>query len=502
LRARGDAIFFVSVALGIALVALALVPYRSIEFVARDEAVYAVFAQRAQHGAVCFRDFWDVHFPGLYYVYAWAFEWSARAGDGAKPMEAVRTLHLLTQAGVLALFGGLARSVAGAWAASLAVAALACAAISPAFEGATANTEPFALLFVCAGLWLARAELAPRVRDLAAGALIALGSLFKQNAAFFLVVPILADGRRGWARAPWLFAGWLVPNLIVGLSFARVGAFDEMLEQTVLFPLLRRAGGVGAEEAIRGALSLVGILVHGHPALAAGGVAAVALAVALAISPAVSPTPRAGRWIVAFLAVGLAVSFAGLRSLGHYLQFAAPALALALGWAVVRLSAEPIARAGALALTALLAVDVGETVLRTASAYVGEYTPTTEHPRWREAEVGEYVKSRTGPSDSILVWGPKPAVFYYADRPAPGRFYGLYPLVGPNTGRRAQMDIPGAMDELRASLESSPPRYVVLAPTLANYALDQAQFVWLQRWIDERYLIEATIGEYDLLRRR
>lgn len=488
--------------MGIALVALALIPYRSIEFVARDEAVYAVFAQRAQHGAVCFRDFWDVHFPGLYYVYAWAFDWSARTGDGVKPMESVRALHLLTQAAVLALFGGLARSVAGPWAASLAVAALACAAISPAFEGATANTEPFALLFVCAGLWLARAELRPRARDLAAGALIALGSLFKQNAALFLVVPILADGRRGLARAPWLFAGWLVPNLLVGLAFARVGALDEMLEQTVLFPLLRRAGGVGAEDAIRGALSLVGILVHGHPALAAGGAAALALAAALAMSRTAESAPPAARWIVAFLAVGLAVSFAGLRSLGHYWQFAAPALALGLGWVIARLWTEPIARAGAVALCALLALDVGETALRSASAYVGEYTPSTEHPRWREADVGEYVKARTGPNDPILVWGPKPAVFYYADRPAPGRFYGLYPLVGPNTGRRARMDVPGAMDELRASLESSPPRYIVLAPTLANYALDQPHFAWLQTWIEERYSIEASIEEYDILRRR
>ncbi|MDM7915614.1 MAG: hypothetical protein QUU85_10180, partial [Candidatus Eisenbacteria bacterium] len=402
-------------------------------------------------------------------------------------------------------------------------------AVSPLLEANNATAEPFLLLPAILGLSV---SLSGRRRDdLLAGFLLGLATLMKQNGAFLLAVPVLATAalskERGVAarvreaawRIPFLGAGWLVPLAAAGLYFAAHRALGDFVYETFTFMMTQRLGDTGVLFRIRDSIVLSNTVLRDHPFLPAGALASLALLLPVlrerepVASGAVAPTrtPRASvLWTFIWLAVSAAMVSAGGRPFPHYLQLLVPPLCL-LGFLSIQelwpSRGTAPGRAALLVVAGFLFLDTGAAMVRGFSEYFGEWTFRDRPFTWAEVPVGEEIRSQTSPGETILVWGPKPAVYYFAQRSAPGRFYSLLPIVGPNIAPTvrdappARADVPGAMDELRASFDRHPPVYFVYAPVLPNYDLEQPQFAWLRERIAGEYRFEKAIREYQLYRR-
>ena len=192
-----------------ALVVLFLSPILHVPFVGRDEAVYAYFGQHASSTHVLYRDFWDTHFPGLYYVYAIGFH---APGGG---MQTVRIIHLVYQILCILAFYLLLRRILRPVFARIGAIVYAVYAVSPALQGENANAEPFLLLPVFLALYFSL--LRTRAADFGAGFLLGIAILFKQHAIFLLAVPVLAA-----ILEPNVLRGFSPLRKVLRRSFSRV----------------------------------------------------------------------------------------------------------------------------------------------------------------------------------------------------------------------------------------------------------------------------------------
>ena len=502
----------------LALICFFLLPTMPARLLGRDEAIYSYFAQRASRHFLLYRDFWDVHFPGLYYLYAISFHIPPHG------MATVRWLHLLFLcAGVLGFRLLLQRLNVRPAFARIGMLAYGLFACSPALEGEIANTEAFSLPLVFAALYLSlpgRGGADPRAggdssagRDFAAGLALGVASLFKQSALLLLLVPVISTTvgengrplriREGLRRLPALAAGWLIPVGGAVAVLAAHGALREFFSCAVFYVLFQRNHSLGLLPQIGNSLRLGTILFHAHPFLIASALAGLGILVRGA-----PPAPRsATRWMTVWLALAAALAFGGGRDYPHYLQMIVPplcglgALALQVSWDERR-----HARAGGLALVLLLSgliiLDAGDTIRSGFSRYRRSGSSLDDRFASEDARVGAYLRARTRPEERIFVWGANPAVYIYADRSAPTRFVGLMAVVGANVDRPGRRDIPGAMDELERDLRAYPPAYVVVVERLRTYDLRQPHLQWLQTILDEDYDAETRFDDFTLYRRR
>ena len=401
-----------------------------------DEATYCVVAREMLHGRVLYRDIVDHKPPLIYLTYA-----ATQALGG--PRHGMLLLHLLTIGFVWAtalLLGRIALQ-ASRWEVDddipdgvSFVAALLFIVFTTTlldFDALAANCELYMLLPLTASVLLyLRGFARARTAELfGAGVLVGVAALYKYQAAMHLPLYLghLAIVHR--RRAVHLLRGWGAVGLGVavplGLSLwalKRAGALDAALFWFSFNAAYIRQGFRLSEFWARAARVSYGVL----PAV---------FIWVLGLRAVVLGWRRRGEDLLGLFMVGwcamsaLAVT-AGGRFFGHYFhQMTAPLAVLAAPEAARLWRSRRAFGLAALGLPAAVFLVIG--LLRTPAVGLG----VPDYPA-----IAAFVRAHSAPTDSLVVWGNLPVLYFEADRPLGSRFVFSNYLTGLSPATRTQTD--------------------------------------------------------------
>jgi 4-amino-4-deoxy-L-arabinose transferase-like glycosyltransferase len=117
-------------------------------------------------------------------------------------------------------------------------------------------------------------------------------------------------------------------------------------------------------------------------------------------------------------------------------------------------------------------------------------------------QVAEYLAARTGPDDSLFIWGMRPEVYLYSDLRPATRFLMHYPLA-------ATWSRPEWRAEALADLQAAPPSFMLVLTddsisTVTGYHGDSLTLLSrdpgepLTAWLRATYQRETTIGNFQI----
>ena len=507
------------------------------DVISDDEAIYHAMGRTLAAGGVMYRDAVDHKPPGLAYTYA--ILQRLAGGHDARAMVLVHLLGLLAAAGTCLALWGIARRVLpdGLWSLPPLLYGVISACKQPA-DGLAVNGEllmnlPVALCALCAleaGRTPSRARRA--LLDLLAGALGAFAALYKYQAAVVLFAlpalwlcsasavqapsvepPSPPATPRPLALAKGLVArglpsvlGALLPVAAAAAWFRAHGALAEAIAWGIGFNRSYVAEGPPPLWALgRFASQLPGVLLPGALLYACG---LWTLAGLLRRSPAALGDVTAARGFLALWALFSLASVAlGFRFFGHYfLQAEVPLSLLAAGPAKRLFAARPRLAAASLAAPALLFLTIAA-------------LPELSRPIFNARDpdylrIGRAVEQRTGPQDTIWVWGNVPQLYYAASRSPGVRFSFCNYLTGLSPGTPSEYDdakdprsraLSWAWPLVLRDLDRNRPTLVLdtAAAGLKSYGkFPIAAFPPLADYLAAHYLPEGSISGVVLYRRR
>jgi hypothetical protein len=410
---------------------------------------------------------------------------------------------LLVAAMHLAVAAAIARAVsrsAGVAAGRLAAVAYATYSALGFVNGLAPNFETWTVLpaALAALLLLPEGDAKPW-RFAAAGAATGTAILMKQQAlvvaaALGVAAVLLPAARRGGRaeRGARYVAGFVVPGAIVLAAYAATGCLGGLW--TALGPthgVSYVTANAPAEVLARAGEFFARFARHAAPLVAAAVVGVVALA----------RGPRSPLQAVAllWLAGALGATCAGTMFFPHYATFLVAPLSVLAGIGLgllVGLGRSRAARAGIAAAAVLVLVAGVHREARLASIAARNLATTGRvesrdlfqvnaaygYGWWHYAlgishleldlaarAVGEYIRARSRPEETVLVYDYVPAVYWYADRRAPTRHHMNFDVateLPANYGRwftEANAALRANRAELMRDLAARPPRYFVQA---------------------------------------
>lgn len=454
-----------------------------------DEGIFAAIAQNIRSGTTLYSGAWDNKPPLIFYTYA-AIQTSF--GTSVFALHLVATIAVLaTQVTVMAI----AMLVFGARRAVAAGAIFALVMGTPLIEGDVAMTETFMILpssLAVLAFAVAERRAAPRVWAYAlVGLLFGIASGYKQVAVF----DAAAVGLMIWltherpARAlAAIAAGFALPHIVFLVFFLVTGALPEYWYAVVgslgLYSELGPAEGPFVKfTGYLPALLVVAWLVHRRRN---------GSEITLALFPTL------------WLSFALAGSMSSAFAFPHYLQQAAPALALTLIANPFEIEREEVGRL-ALAVTTVLIVAVvfGQFALayreRKQLDPVSYYRTFSSH-RWGTMsdldydyefdgavvavdDIVRYMKE-DGAGTSLYTWGELPWIYAAGGFTNPARYY---------TSFLGEV-IPGAKEEILRDLDAHPPVYILISDDTF------APFNELSRILAARYQLLHEQGDWHLYR--
>ncbi|MCK6455628.1 MAG: glycosyltransferase family 39 protein [Phycisphaerae bacterium] len=472
----------------------------------RDEGEYAYIAQRMLLGELPYRDVFNQKPPGVFLAYlpvVALFEPSVVAIHLT-----LAVCSLVTMIGVFVLVRELFNRVAAAFA----VLVFAILSIEPTWLATAANTEQFMLLpMVWSAVFAQRAVTsASRRAWLFCGALAAAACFCKQVAAThvsFLILWAIGAAIRDGAidiralrrLAVWFPLGFAAVIVPVSAYFAFRGGFHDYLECVVLHNL-RYADYVPLQIGLE---QLGGALGRQWPSLLVVWILTV-------FGIAGGRGDKPGRTLLVALWLGLSavgVSI-GLYFREHYFLQLAPAMAIAAGATLARLSRRLGAVEGGTRRAVGVALLAAATVIlppawhhrafwiatpeqQARLLYDGNPFPESETIARRIAEV-------TAPTDRVLIVGSEPQILFFAKRASATRHILFYPLM---------MDLPGAAERQReviADVERAPPPCILMTNFYSSLLIAPGAplhiFEALVPRIEAEYVVDALRvfqdGEY------
>lgn len=453
----------------------------------RDEGLYAATAQKMLDGGIPFRDAFDNKPPLIYVWYALSF---LLFGETLWAPRLLVSL-MLSVTTLLVYFEG--RLLFSHRAGALAAVAFALSMGLTVFE-TNANTEYFMLLPLVGSLLAF--TLAERCDDgrlyALAGALIGVAIMTKETSLFVFVLFVALVAYRVWKErggaallsrrfvrpVAWLTAGCAAAGLLIVLPFVLTGTFDDMWEAIVVYTLHYVGRVPWFPNRLVAVLKMPPFLFFLMGPLFMLG--------ALGFWRLVREAD-ASKLIVPGFALAILLGMVGAgRFYHHYNVTMLPAFALALpAGALMIMNMRPAPRRLLLSVAVLSLIPA---VALSANTYL-QPTPEERHvakyqhdlPRaeWEveSPALGQWLKERTSPEDSIYNLGFQSEIYFYADRQSPTRFMFDHPFIA---GDRY---VDWAIDELSAD----PPKYVVdtafyeLATKLNYYPFG------IQNWVKENY---------------
>jgi hypothetical protein len=452
-----------------------------------DQGLYAYVGERILQGELAYRDAWDQKPPAIHYVYA-----GLRAA--AHRDVVVPAADLIAAAIVAALLWRIGARLGGEGAGFIA-SSLFLLLSDPGFARyggvrVRAQCETFIALAITAGL--ASVVVLPRpgvsaaagpktrpasmIRLLCAGLCIGLAFSLKYNAAVYGLVVLLAVAMTTGLRVRDVVVvviGAVIAPLVLLAPFAAGHAMNDLYEATVLYNL----GYSGETYAgAWGPLRYLATFPIQHARVDAlwfvGGLGCLALLI-------VSWKKPAG-WIPLAWVAAACVSIAlnGSRGLPQYFVQAAPALALAAGFAFA-LTLPVLPQVVRSAFVLLVAIGVwrvndfpklganlwhdtqfvlGRIDRRTHLARYGGLREIDKYSALDNVDLGAMLAQRSKANEPVFVFGFSPAAYVYADRRSASRFFWSRPVImGFNAG-----DASYGVNGLLNDLEQHRPAVVVL----------------------------------------
>lgn len=458
----------------------------------RDEGEYGYMAQLINQGVPPYVAAYNMKLPGTYGIYA---VFLRLFGDDAK---GIRIGLLLTNAASIVLLFLLARPRTGDTGAVAAAAAFAAWTLSPTVLGTFAHATNFVVVFALGAL-----AVLDRARRswayLAAGVLLGLSILMKQNGIFFaafaagwIVWREWPAHRRAAARVGLLTLGAALPLALTALVLYRAGAWSRFWFWVVSYASAY-VSQVGPSEAW-GNLKFTG-----GPLVRTSMVLWLLVAGGLGLAAYDAWRSRRPTYLLAFGAVSALAVCPGLWFRPHYYILFLPAAALLVGLAVARgarAAAGALTPAGAsVAALALVAFGAAQSILAyrnilfdagpaEASRLIYDTCPFPESP-----EVAAYIRERTSPEDRIAVIGSEPQIYFYAKRRAATGYLYTYPMMEPQPyALRMQ-------DEMMDEIEAARPEYIVYVTERSSWMVrpgsDQSIVKRATRFLDAQY---AQVG--------
>jgi len=480
----------------------------------RDQATYCLIGQGLLHGQLLYRDLWDNKPPGIFYVYALITKLFGHV------MWSVGVVDILWLLAISCCLFWFAERYVGAPAAAIAVGFNAAWHSRWGYVHAV-QPESFLVLFVFVAyfLLLPKEHGPQRVQCLGAGVLLGLAFWMKYNAVVFfpavMLLPFLdfqgidrePRGQRGgnsksenrnskiesrpefsgshirfpnkgqWLTRACMVAAGFVATLAFVLGYFRAaGAWPALKE--VQLEVLPRYAAMGYEWSLHHA---IWILIQTQAFLGPWTEFMVLLSLVIAWARrelhAVAPVV-----VMAFSAY--ATTAAQGRFHPYYFETCFPFLAVFWGYVAVKVyeafgwAQKACAERGwrlARGLLWFVLADVAvlplpREVFRIAEQYQGladwcrdahrSYAAYPfPHPLDKfsgQMAVIDYLKIHSAPGDGVYVWGTAPLINFLAGRPTPSRFVSNLALVSPWGPARWR-------EELVGELETTPPRFVVVA---------------------------------------
>ncbi len=483
-----------------------------------DQGLYAYVGDRILAGELPYRDAWDQKPPAVHYAYA-AMR-SAWPRDGVVP-----AADLVIAAVVAALLVGLGSALATT-AVGQTAALLYLLLSDPSFQrlaGVAVRTQCETFIAVAvtgALLLLSRGRANPRpVILVLAGVPFGAAVAFKYNAAVYagMAVATLWAWRKLSLRAALAIAsGAAVVPMALLLVFAGRGATAELYDATISYNL--RYSGETYSGPIHFAQYLLTFPIRHARVdslwLLGGAGCAILLAAAVRTRELlVAPLWVAGACLV--------IAVNGSRGLPQYFVQASPALALAAAWGGSLLWTKRSWINGVLLLLAAIGVwrvndfpKLAGNVAHDARYALG-YLAREEHlarygePERRKysaiamAELADYLRTSTAPSDRIYIFGFAGGAYAQAHRASASRFFWSRPVIVNFNASTPGYGVAG----LRSDLERSSPAVVALqvrdwAPDVTDSAAFFMSTPALADWLRAGYQRVSGPTGFEVWRRR
>ncbi len=476
------------------LLVVALLRLRLLDFpLTRDEGDYAYMAQLWLDGVPPYTAAYDMRMPGIFAVYALILSVFGQSAWGIHM--GLLIVHLANVWIVFELGRKLVDSSAG-FAAAVCFAAF---GLNPWIHGAIANTEQFVLLPALGGLLvLLRGLESGRHATLgAAGLLIGLAAVTKQNAALLAVFAALLVAWRRRTRLPTFLIGSAIPPAAACGLLAASGSFESFWFWTMTYPgkYLTALPLEGAWHNLRVNFPSVIGSTLGFWVLAALG------------ASALFRRERAGFarvFLVGLLLFSFLALVPGFYFRRQHFQMLLPAIALLAGVAVSALGGwveahrgrgAARATAAALVLLPLVAFVTGEREFlfqmdgHRASRMLFNVNPFPE-----SIEIARFISENSRENDTVAIFGSEPQIYFYARRRSATPFILVYEAMQPHEYARSMQA------EMVEALEKVRPRhlvYVNVPPSwLAGPGSDPLLGEW---WMQTRLRDYRQVGQIDIL---
>jgi len=489
----------------------------------RDQGIYAYIADVMMDGGVPYRDVWELKPPGVYFAYQLAFSLFGRSEFAIRLFDVLYTLVSAASVYLLAweVFRDRCIAVGAAWIYAFSYYLLVH------FHSA-ATPEAFMTPFLVVGVYgVVRGVQRKSRRALIYGG-IASGLVFwfKPTAGLVVVAVLIwaysrmrREGRAVGAALrslAWVVGGALLGLLIVGIYLVGHG-LRELLEIWWAYgtgPYLEARGLALGD----GPLAVLDVIVQ----YLRDWQLLVWLSLAAAIGILVR-RERAATVVVAFWVSGVVATLVqGKFFEYHWIPVLAPAAMLS-SVALIRLGREIVGRSDMRSIFSAVVV-VGlllwmgydqlpryrrlfayQTGGLSAEQYYAQFDIGGDFSRVGTHRAATYLRERSEPDETVLVWGVEPLVNFLAQRRSPTNYVSFYVLIG---GETTNPRFEAWRQDFLGDIREAPPRYIVLVendvtPLAPSGSLGElAKFPAFESILEAGYDLEAQVEDYLFYRRR
>ena len=458
----------------------------------RDEGEYAYSGQLLLHAIAPYKLAYSMKFPGTAAVYAIVM---SILGESITAVRIGLTVANLATIVLMLLLG---RKVLGEIGGVATAASYSVLSLMPHVLGTAAHATHFVVLFAVAGtlVLLRSSDRQAPFLIFTSGCLFGVAFLMKQPGLLFAVFGSFYLFTRDWraqlglkrilSRNLFFISGATAPCLLTGLVLWFSGSFGKFWFWTIEYAT-KYGSQVSFGEGVRIlATHLSSIFGTAWPMWALAGIGL--------LTCAISPPLRArAGFLTTFASFSALAVCPGFYFRPHYFILFLPAVALLSGAAVVAAltSLRTAARISRFVTLLILAACLAwplwserdfffQRPLAEANRMVNGTNPFPE-----SIKIAEFIRNQSSPSDTIVVLGSEPQIYFYARRHSGTGYIYTYSLMEPQPyARQMQQEM---IDEIQATR----PRFLILIVMgkswLAGRDSDQTILRWMNNYCDANY---------------
>lgn len=468
----------------------------------RDEGEYALLGQMMLSGVPPYVEAANMKWPGTYAMHA-----IGMAIFGQTPTGVHLTLLAVNVASVLVVFL-IGRKLFGVFSGAIAAAAFSSFMISQRMLGFASHASHYVVFMAILGFWLIlRWRDSGRFSTLFCGAAyFGLAAIMKQpGLAFAFVGPVvivekLACEPRGNLRKidaaiVTFIVGLVSPFVFMIALLSITNSLSSFLYWTLGYASSYGANGSWSDIGWR-MISMFHLLVWNNNQMMLIG-AAMGI-IGIIIDSRMSNSRGA---LLSFSVASIIAVLPGFHFRGHYFLLLGPAVALLLGAGVAVFRHRSIATFPVKAISAMV-MGMGllaaiQPILATSTDYVLSpqqfarriYFP---NPFCESADVAQYLKDHTDPSEAIAVIGSEPQIYFLSHRRPASPFIYMYPLVE-NQPYAKEMQ-----EKFIADVTKANPKFLVFVRVKFSWihqpGVEDKVIPWFQKLSKEKYKLCGVVN--------